>query len=97
MPKRKKKDAEMCQEGVPQIIYHEEDGQSDGDGVAVDEIALVAVPMPAFAEDMISQNASDSDHESENENASQIEVDHAAEDQDQRESEGEGQGFEESD
>ena len=88
----------MCQEGVPQIIYHEEDGQSDGDGVAVDEIALVAVPMPAFAEDMISQNASDSDHnESENENASQIEVDHAAEDQDQRESEGEGQGFEESD
>ena len=97
MPKRKKKDAEMCQEGVPQIIYHEEDGQSDGDGVAVDEIALVAVPMPAFAEDMISQNASDSDHnESENENVP-IDADHGAVDQDECESEGEGQGFEESD
>jgi len=102
--KKKKKEDELRKEGVPEMVYDEEDAPSDSGGVEVDEIALVAVPMPAFAADVIAPSPKESEREMVE---PQNDADDAAENEDEdedgndieaeSEGEGEGQGFEESD
>ena len=98
---REKEDEKMWREGVPEIIFDEDDdGYSGSDSVEVDEIALVAVPMPAFAENVISGNDEESNQEKDGNDAVSDDDENDDEldgDGMESEEEGEGQGFDESD
>jgi len=109
VPKQKQKpkereDSQIGKEGVSEAVY--DDNSAESMSVEVDEIALIAVPMPAdpvpaFADNMImEQNENESDHEEQAQDAVEEEILEIEADDDrvsEDEGEGEGQGFVESD